>query len=451
MTYEIKDFKDVIKKEMTITQWALSRDTTKQNASSLLQRLLKNFCETEKYKKIENLVDNYRQKNNAIVEISNIKKEDDTALEVFCYLNKNNIFQLSGKVFYSTVSVQEMLSSIKEIIVDTRGKISLKMAFASMKITVPEKFIELLSKDMDFEKILKAKPLEVVLDILKEQKKPISKEKLFNEIAKKGIKLKTVMNIIKNPSNSLNMVLNLGDEVCDKDTFFNHYIDMDFAHKFLLASIAVCEKNDICKTDIKWVKNAVSIQYPDIDINKYSLFELKAILCSEEHFKADIKFNLTYMDKKCQYSPSNTTERVEDILRSNPMPLTFTTLIGELEKNGKSYSKTTLSSHILTNNENLFIKFGEAGWTLKEYENYVSEILEVTNKISIEEILESFFEDFNAVSVKDLALKLEVPQIVFSNFISGLSSVSDFINKLSEYNYRVFVSEDKAKLNIERK
>ena len=123
----------------------------------------------------------------------------------------------------------------------------------SNNIEADNEFIEIYAQNID----LKVRPLDILEGLLKEHNKPMIKEDLIQAAASLGVKEKTAINIIRNVSNNEDKIIILGDTVCDREVFFNTYIDAKIAHEFLIAAVAVCDKNMICATDIKWIKTNV--------------------------------------------------------------------------------------------------------------------------------------------------------------------------------------------------
>lgn len=134
---------------------------------------------------------------------------------------------------------------------------------------------------------------------------------------------------------------------------FESYIDEEYKNKLILAAIAVCEKNDVCSTDIKWIVNQIKINYPEIDTNKYTLLELKAIIYVTKSSFNRAKLNVVYLDKQYyQFAPNTATELVENILENYKLPVCVTFLGRKIKEKGKIYSQTTLTSVVMPSNPN---------------------------------------------------------------------------------------------------
>ena len=321
---KLEDFRDIINRKINISEWALNNNTSKQNASSRLKTFLNNVYTSDMFinfeKSILELDGNYVTKING----SNDYKD---LIDIFSYKYKNNIFEINGDIFYSNIEKNNLGVIISETL-NNMGVLDIEKALVSNNIVADEDFINYYNEKSVFSDF-KVKPLAIMEGILKEHGKPMAKEDLLSVATNYGIKYQTAKNIIRNPTNNMNKIMNLGTTACHRDVFFKSYTDEEYRHRLILAAVAVCEKNDVCTTDIKWIVNQINSSYPDIDTNKYTLLELKAIICSEEQFQQGIKHNISYLDKQCQFAPENLTELLESILEEYVMPIGIS-YIGEL-------------------------------------------------------------------------------------------------------------------------
>lgn len=431
-------FKDILQQKKNIPQFAKETGTTKQNINFKVKTFVTEVAESSEYKNMFS----FTEGSNKIVRFDHIVT-DEILKDVFCFINKKNIFNLNKKLFYSTIDVNTVNNLVKETITDLR-KVDIAKALKANNITADEEFIEDYGKDTHITDF-KIRPLSIVEDILKENNGPMSKEELIQKVTSLGVKEKTVINIIRNVSNNEDKVIILGDTVCDRDVFFDNYIDAQIAHKFVTAAVAVCEKNKVCATDIKWIKTNVETTYPDIDISQYSHYELKAILCNEAQlFDKGVKFNLTYLGNKCQFTPSNVTELVEKVLEEYQLPISLKFILNKLEEHGKSFSITTLSSHILPLNDN-FEKIRNAGWVLTKNADYAKNLLKDIETLGIENIINQLKKEFKVVTLKDLATKMNMSLSSVLDAYYKTSTLETFITKLNEAGYKISIKNGNFK------
>lgn len=433
-----KDFSDILNKKITISQWGKNKHTTKQNAHIQFTKFLNEVSSKNDYAKTsENILEN----KNKIIDINN-KFKNKVHLEVFCYINKKNIIEFEDSIFYSPIEKKTLNIIIKETLLDM-NTIDIEKAFLANNLECTLNFLHLYEKYSLIGE-LKMKPLDFIEKELKNYKKPMSKELLLDIATNHGIKEKTVKNIILNAHNSNDKILNFGEMVCDKDIFFNEYLDIEFANKFVLAAIAVCEKNDICSTDMKWIKNAITNNFSDLDMEKYNLYELKAILCNEPQFKKEVKLNLSYTDKNCQFSPTNITEFVEKILSEYTLPISFGHLLERINEYGKSFSKTTMASTILPGNER-FVKMG-SGWILEDNKEEAQILIDKISVLGAEEFFEHLKEQFKVVTLKDLSNKIQLPLGSIMDCKYKSTSLESFITKLNDNGWDISIIKEKVKI-----
>lgn len=81
MVHSIGDFKEIISKKITITEWANKNHTTKQNVSMILKKNINDFVATEEY---INFLNSFSGKESKILRIDN-KTNDKMVIDVFCY------------------------------------------------------------------------------------------------------------------------------------------------------------------------------------------------------------------------------------------------------------------------------------------------------------------------------------------------------------------------------
>lgn len=445
MSYKIEDFEEIIKNKITISRWAEKNSSSKQNISVILKKLLEKYTKNYEYIKfqIELEIDKLKKE---IVRIDQMS-DNKFLIEVFSYINKNNIFRFDDKIFYSIkVKKSEIESEIKKFIINKEG-LSLSKILVNLGIKTNKEFIELYLKSLKKNKSSKRINLDVAVEILKNSNKPINKLDFIKEASLKGIKEKTALNIIKNYSNNADIIVNLGDTICLRDIFFNKYLDREYASRFKYAAIDICKNSGIFATDIKWIKNNIDIHFPKLNTSKYSLFELKAILCNEPQFKTGVKYNIHFINISTGYMPLNIKEYVESILDEYEMPISLTFLIHKLEEKGKNFSKTTLASHILPNSE-IFEKVDRAGWILKRNEEKVKAVIKKFEDMGLENFFEQLKKDFKALNLKELAEKMGLRLSTVYETYCGKANVAFFLTRLTENSYKIYILEDK--LNIKK-
>lgn len=321
---KLEYFREIIERKVNISEWALKHNMSKQNASGILTTFLSKVYESDSFKKLENSI--IKNDGNYVAKV-NTNKNNKDLVDIFSYKYRNNVFKINNKVFFSSIEKNTLNTIIRNTLGDM-GVLDIEKALVSNNIVADEDFINYYNEKSVFSDF-KIRPLAIMEGILKEHGKPMSKEELLSLSTSYGIKYQTARNIIRNPTNNMNKIVNLGSTACDKDVFFESYTSEEYRSKLILAAIAVCEKNDICTTDIKWIVSQINLNYPDIDTNRYTLLELKAIICSEEQFQQGIKHNISYLDKQCQFAPENLTELLESILEEYVMPIGIS-YIGEL-------------------------------------------------------------------------------------------------------------------------
>lgn len=424
-------YEDIIKNKISIPEFAKKNDTTKQNINVKVKNFLTSIVESEKYKKAFS-IDNEK---NIIKKVhNNLPEEDGYLFDIFKYINKKNIFILKDMVFYSSIDTNTLNTLLRDTLTDLK-RMDIRKALLANNIEADNEFIEIYAQNID----LKVRPLDILEGLLKEHNKPMIKEDLIQAAASLGVKEKTAINIIRNVSNNEDKIIILGDTVCDREVFFNTYIDAKIAHEFLIAAVAVCDKNMICATDIKWIKTNVESAYPNIDISKYTYYELKAILCNDpELFEKGVKFNVKYLSNQCQFVPNNTTELVEKVLNDYKLPVTFSFISMKLKEHGKSFSNTTLTSHILPSVDK-FEKIRNAGWVLKENAEYANKLIEEAESIEITEIINQLKKQFAVVTLKDLATKTGLNLSTLSDAYYKTIPLETFITKLNEFGYQITI------------
>lgn len=443
MTYKIENFEEIIKNKITISRWAEKNNSTKQNISVILKKLLNEYIKSSEYIKFQSQVEIDKIKKE-ILRIDEIS-ENKFLIEVFSYINKNNIFRFDDMIFYSfKVKKSEIESEIKKFKVKKEG-VSLSEILLNLGIKTDKEFIELYLKSFKKSKSSKRISLDIAVEILKNINKPIRKIDFIKEVSLKGIEEKTALNIIKNHSNSEDIIVNLGDAICLRDIFFNKYLDREYASRFKYAAIDVCKKSDISTTDIKWIKNSIEKYFPKLDTSKYSLFELKAILCNEPQFKTGVKYNIHFINISTGYMPLNMNEYVESILDEYEMPISLTFLMRKLEEKGKNFSRTTLASHTLPNSE-IFEKIDRAGWILKRNEKKVKSVIKKVEDMGLEIFFEQLKKDYKALNLKELAEKMGLRLSTVYETYYGKANVAFFLTRLTENSYKISILEGKLSI-----
>jgi len=428
---------DTIKKiltgELSVTNYGKSLKITKQAAHQHLKAYITKIKDSDEYAKI---LDKIKDSDNKI-KIQKIEQTEDNeeALLVFCYEHKKNIFREdNGNVFYSKITKDELNMTMKETISDMH-ELDLEKAFEANNIVPCKDFLDYY-KDRTID--IGIKPLEYIEKELVKYGKPMLKEKLIELCTSKGIREQTVLNILSRPGNNKDMLVNLGTHICETDVFRKNYIDEEYSNKFILAAIAVCEKNDVCSTDIRWIVEQIKLSYSDIDTNKYNYLELKALLCLEPQFKRGVKFNITYLDKQCQFAPVNIDELVEKILEKYDMPVSTSFLTKEINKAGKKFTQPTLGAKVLPKNENITKAHG--GWLLKKHLKKVDKFYkELAEHVDIENIVEDQKNKFKVITITDLAKKLK---------ISLNSLLAFYYNRLDIENFLLQTYESGCKIEI---
>ena len=71
MTYKIENFEEIIKNKITLSRWAEKNNSTKQNISVILKKLLNEYIKSSEYIKFQSQV-----------EIDKIKKENSITMGV---------------------------------------------------------------------------------------------------------------------------------------------------------------------------------------------------------------------------------------------------------------------------------------------------------------------------------------------------------------------------------
>lgn len=421
---EILKYRDILTGEKSIAQWATERKTTRQNIHALLVKALSNALEENKYAEIVNKIKEF---SNSVVKINNFTTDADFIL-IFRYANKKNIFIFGDNYFYCSIEKDSLNKLIKETLQDMH-EVNVKKALEASNITSDDDFIYFYEKNSIIDD-LKIRPLDFIEKELSSYDKPIDKEELIERAVSFGFKRETIKNIIRLTTNNKDTIVALGDMVCEKDVFFNKYIDMGFANQFTLATVAICEQNNICSTDIKWIKASIEKKYPEINTSRYSLYELKAILCNEPQFKKDVKFNIIYLDKQCQFQPNNMGELVERILEDYTLPISFGFLYEQINKLGKDFSRATLASTVLPNSEKVCRVGG--GWILNEHKTSAEEFNERVKELNAVNICTQLKKDFKVVTLSDLAKKLDIPLYLIMDFNYGSASIEHFMLRLVE-------------------
>lgn len=433
-------FSDIINRKINISEWALNNNTSKQNASSRLKTFLNNVYTSDMFTNFEKNI--LEQDGNYVTKI-NASNDNKYVVDVFSYKYKNNIFEINGDIFYSNIEKNNLSVIISETLNDM-GVLDIEKALISNNIDANEDFIKCYNEKSVFSDF-KIRPLAIMEGILKEHGKPMSKEELLSLSTSYGIKYQTARNIIRNPTNNMNKIVNLGSTACDKDVFFESYTSEEYRSKLILAAIAVCEKNDICTTDIKWIVSQINLNYPDIDTNRYTLLELKAIICSEEQFQQGIKHNISYLDKQCQFAPENLTELLESILEEYVMPIGISYIVKKIEERGKICSQSTLSSITMPNNP-IFTRIDRAGWFLTKYNDLVTKTFKEANELSKADFWNQIKKQLGVVTISDMAKKLDMNiNTVYISYYKG-ESYEPFITKMNEHGWTFSIKDAQIKL-----
>lgn len=436
-------YKPILNGSKNVAEWGRENGQTRQYAHQQVQIFLDAAKESKEYKDLVLLTTNEDGKNF----IKKLECKSPEWLLIFKYINKKNIFDFGeNDVFYSSISKDDLNEILRDTLSDMYS-INIKQGLEANNIDSDEDFIYHYEKNSLLTD-LKLKPLDMIESELVKYGKPMEKTELFDIASKMGIKKSTVTNILGQTTNHKDKIVNLGTMVCDRDVFFNKYIDVEVANKFILASVAICEQNDICTTDIKWLKNKIQTAYPDINVDAYNLHELKAILCSESQFKRDVKFNVIYLDKQCQFAPSNINELVEKILEEYELPVSFGFLVEKINDNGKDFGKATLASHILPNDPNVS-KINQ-GWVLTKKIENVEKFYSDAKALNIDakKIVEQLKTQFKVVTFADLAKKMGVPLPFIQDYVYGSTNFEYFTMRLNEYKYKITISGNK--LNISK-
>ena len=429
--------REILTGELSITNYGKSLKITKQAAHQHLKAYITKIKDSKEYMEIlDKIKDSDEQ-----IKIQKIEKTEsnEEALLVFCYEHKKNIFtEDDGTIFYSKITKDELNTTMKETISDMY-ELDLEKAFEANNIVPGEDFLDYYrNRTID----IGIKPLEYIEKELVKYGKPMLKEKLIELCTSKGIKEQTVINILSRPGNNKDMLVNLGTHVCETDVFRKKYIDEKFSDKFILAAIAVCEKNDVCSTDIRWIVEQIKLAYSDIDMNKYNFLELKALLCLEPQFKRGAKFNITYLDKQCQFAPVNIDELVEKILEQYDMPVSTSFLRKEINKAGKEFTRPTLGAKVLPKNGNIVRIHG--GWLLKKHSQKVDDFYKnLTENVNIENIIEDQKSKFKVITITDLAKKLKISLNSLLSFYYNRLDIENFLLQSYESGCRFEISGDK--------
>lgn len=438
----IEKFKPVLTGKQSIAEWGRALNImVRQTASLQVQTFIQEAIEDNEYKVFSESILNSRE-GNFIIRIDDKAGED--ILLIFKYVNKKHIYDFDGLVFYSSIE-KEVLNQVLQDTIIGMHKIDIKNLLEVNNIFAEDEFVEVYEKNSIW-KDLKLLPLDIIEAELVRYGKPMDKEELYSKTNEMGLKKTTVKNIIELTTNNKDKIVNLGNMVCDKDIFFKSYIDQDIANTFVLAAVAICEKNNICTTDVKWLSNKIVEEYPNIDIKRYNLHELKVILCNEEQFKKDVKFNVIYQDKLCQFSPSNINELLKDILKDFKLPVTFSFIVEKINERGKSFSKATLASLILPRDKDLMKLHN--GWILKENEDYTKKLFKKINDLNLDNkaLLEKLKKDYKVITLFDLAARMGVPLSLISDFYYGSTGIDFFIVRLNELNFKIQVDDTGLKL-----
>ena len=437
---KLEYFREIIERKVNISEWALKHNMSKQNASGILTTFLSKVYESDSFKKLENSI--IKNDGNYVAKV-NTNKNNKDLVDIFSYKYRNNVFKINNKVFFSSIEKNTLNTIIRNTLGDM-GVLDIEKALVSNNIVADEDFINYYNEKSVFSDF-KIRPLAIMEGILKEHGKPMSKEELLSLSTSYGIKYQTARNIIRNPTNNMNKIVNLGSTACDKDVFFESYTSEEYRSKLILAAIAVCEKNDICTTDIKWIVSQINLNYPDIDTNRYTLLELKAIICSEEQFQQGIKHNISYLDKQCQFAPENLTELLESILEEYVMPIGISYIVKKIEERGKICSQSTLSSITMPNNP-IFTRIDRAGWFLTKYNDLVTKTFKEANELSKADFWNQIKKQLGVVTISDMAKKLDMNiNTVYISYYKG-ESYEPFITKMNEHGWTFSIKDAQIKL-----
>ncbi len=437
---KLEYFREIIERKVNISEWALKHNMSKQNASGILTTFLSKVYESDSFKKLENSI--IKNDGNYVAKV-NTNKNNKDLVDIFSYKYRNNVFKINNKVFFSSIEKNTLNTIIRNTLGDM-GVLDIEKALVSNNIVADEDFINYYNEKSVFSDF-KIRPLAIMEGILKEHGKPMSKEELLSLSTSYGIKYQTARNIIRNPTNNMNKIVNLGSTACDKDVFFESYTSEEYRSKLILAAIAVCEKNDICTTDIKWIVSQINLNYPDIDTNRYTLLELKAIICSEEQFQQGIKHNISYLDKQCQFAPENLTELLESILEEYIMPIGISYIVKKIEERGKICSQSTLSSITMPNNP-IFTRIDRAGWFLTKYNDLVTKTFKEANELSKADFWNQIKKQLGVVTISDMAKKLDMNiNTVYISYYKG-ESYEPFITKMNEHGWTFSIKDAQIKL-----
>lgn len=424
---EYLELKEILKGNVKSSDIAKEKGTSRQNVNLKLHIFINKIKEDKEYIEIFSKIKD--DKNKKIVELK-LDFTNVIYLDVFLYENRKHIYKIKDKIYYSTLNIKELNKMLNT-------STNLKETLELNNIKVDDTFIENYILTNPFFKAING-----INYHLRQHNKPVEKKPFIKKMVDLGYKEQTINNIISLSKNNNGRILNLGSHICDTEIFFNEYIDINLANKIVLSAGAICEKEQICSTDVKWLREKIEKNYKDINLDKYNNYELKAILCKEENlFKKGVRFNISYISNNCRFAPENISQLIEKILSKYTLPISLTFLSKKIKENGKNFSLATLSSLVLSTNDN-FIKIENAGWILKENKEYAEKFLKKVVKLGREKLFNILNQEFKVGSLKDLAGKLNLDYQTVYLAYKGTKSLEKFITKLNEKGFKMRFNEN---------
>lgn len=435
-------FEDIINRKIKLSELANAGTTSRQYVYDEFNKKLESFKNTSEYINIHNYIieDSINRVKEINLEkiigsIESKEKEKDYlfALNVFKYIYSKHIFEISiSQCWFSTIKREDLNTLIRDTLTDLKY-FEISKALTANNIVADESFLSYYSKAFSF-KSINFNILSWAEAILIDYAKPMDKD-IFLELAtNNGYAISSTKNLISLKTNNQGKIMGLGDKVAHTDTFFNSYVNKKIADELLSASVEICKKYNIYKTDVKWLSSKISEEFPMISFNQYNKYELKAILCNYKEFEKGAKLNLSYLDNKEKGKLEDITDILEDILKEYKLPVSFGFIVKKIKERGRMYSRTSLSSIILSKNENIVKLKGR--WILKEYKEEAISFFEKIEKIPNKLIIDALKEHYQIQNVKnyaELSKKTGIEAFSFSkaNYYEKENEKNLFIYKLT--------------------
>lgn len=435
-------FEDIINKKMKLTEYANSGTTSKQYIYDEFKKEIDSFKTTAPYIHIYNSI--VTDSRNIVKEINleNILKDMKIkgkeasysfALNVFKYIYSKHIFEASAsQCWFSTIKREDLNTLIRDTLTDLKY-FEISKALTANNIVADESFLSYYGKTFSFKNI-NFNILSWAEAVLIDYMMPMDKDMFLELAINNGYSINSTKNLISLKTNNQGKIMGLGDKVAHTDTFFKHYVNKKLADELVSSSVSICKKYNIYKTDVKWISSKLSEEYPSLNFNQYNKYELKAILCDSKEFEKGAKLNITYLENKEEGTLEDINDILEDILQEYHLPVSFGFIVKKIKERGRMYSRTSLSSIILSKNKNI-VKIKDR-WLLKKYEEKALEFFKKIEKIPNKLIISALKEHYQIQNVKnyaELSEKTGIESFAFSkaNYYEKENEKNLFIYKLT--------------------